>query len=222
MPEGAHRRAVDVARPAPTMDDHGPRRYQPRVAQLDRVDHSPVEAGVPAGELQPHDCLQSSHLAVTPMYPESERMAYAEESPPRMRGPINEHASALALEWRRLTRAATAVALLTAPAFFLVLFNTNHLSVVAALIVTVLAVLIFRGLVEVVARKLIPSPSLYGAEEGLKDEDIIARRRYWYWRTKFRRVPLYVLVLLLLLLICQVLFSFAGIHAGFFHPFAGL
>jgi ATP-dependent Zn protease len=149
-------------------------------------------------------------------------MAYAEESPPRMRGPINEHASALALEWRRLTRAATAVALLTAPAFFLVLFNTNHLSVVAALIVTVLAVLIFRGLVEVVARKLIPSPSLYGAEEGLKDEDIIARRRYWYWRTKFRRVPLYVLVLVLLLLICQVLFSFAGIHAGFFHPFAGL
>ena len=139
-----------------------------------------------------------------------------------MRGPINEHASALALEWRRLTRAATAVALLTAPAFFLVLFDTNHLSVVAALIVTVLAVLIFRGLVEVVARKLIPSPSLYGAEEGLKDEDIVARRRYWYWRTKFRRVPVYVLVLVLLLLVCQVLFSFAGIHAGFLHPFAGL
>jgi ATP-dependent Zn protease len=149
-------------------------------------------------------------------------MAYAEESPPRMRGPINEHASALALEWRRLTRAATAVALLTAPAFFLVLFDTNHLSVVAALIVTVLAVLIFRGLVEVVARKLIPSPSLYGAEEGLKEEDIVARRRYWYWRTKFRRVPLYVLALVLLLLVCQVLFSFAGIHAGFLHPFAGL
>ena len=29
---------------------------------------------------------------------------------------INEHASALAYEWRRLTRAATAVALFTAPA----------------------------------------------------------------------------------------------------------
>ena len=76
-------------------------------------------------------------------------MAYVEESPPRMGRPINEHASALALEWRRLTRAATGVALLTAPAFFLVLFDTNHLSLIAALIVTVLAVLVFRGLVEV-------------------------------------------------------------------------
>ena len=45
-----------------------------------------------------------------------------------MRGPINEHASALAHEWRRLTRGATAVALLTAPAFFLILYDTNHLS----------------------------------------------------------------------------------------------
>ena len=149
-------------------------------------------------------------------------MAFAEESPPRMRRPINEHASALALEWRRLTRAATLVSLLTAPAFFLVLFDTNHLGVVAALIVTVLAVLIFRGLVEVVVRKLIPSPSLYGAEEALKHEDIVARRRYWYWRTKFRRVPIYLLVVLLLLAFCQLLFSFAGIHAGFLHPFAGL
>ena len=52
-------------------------------------------------------------------------MAYADESP-RISGAINEHAAALAQEWRRLTRAATAVALLTAPAFFLVLFDSNH------------------------------------------------------------------------------------------------
>ncbi|MGL1608678.1 hypothetical protein ACSTIN_23055, partial [Vibrio parahaemolyticus] len=66
-------------------------------------------------------------------------------------------AAALAHEWRRLTRAATIVALLTAPAFFLVLYESNHLSLVASLIITVLAVLIFRGLVEVVTRKFIPS-----------------------------------------------------------------
>jgi ATP-dependent Zn protease len=139
-----------------------------------------------------------------------------------MRGPINEHASALAAEWRRLTRAATAVALITAPAFFLVLFDTNHLSLVWALIVTALAVLTFRGLVEVVVRNLIPSPSLYGADETLKLEDIVARRRYWYWRTKFRRWPVYIAIVLLLLLFCQLLFAFAGITAGFFNPFAGL
>jgi len=139
-----------------------------------------------------------------------------------MRGPINEHASALAQEWRRLTRAATAVALITAPAFFLVLFDTNHMNLVAALIVTVLAVVIFRGLVEVVVRKLIPSPSLYGADASLKEEDIVARRRYWYWRTKFRRVPFYILFLLLLLALAQLLFAFAGVSAPFFHPFTGL
>jgi ATP-dependent Zn protease len=139
-----------------------------------------------------------------------------------MRGPINEHAPALAHEWRRLTRAATAVALLTAPAFFLVLYDSNHLSLAASLIITALAVVTFRGLVEVIARKLIPSPSLYGAEENLKAEDIVARRRYWYWRGKFRRLPVYILILLLLLLFCQLLFAFAGVSAPFFHPFEGL
>ncbi len=148
-------------------------------------------------------------------------MAYAEETP-RITGSINQHASTLALEWRRLTRAATGVAVLTAPAFFLILFDTNHLALVPALIVTVVAVLMFRGLVEVIIRKLIPSPSLYGADQSLKQDDIIARRRYWYWRTKFRRIPVYIAFVLLLLALCQALFAFAGISVGFFHPFAGL
>jgi ATP-dependent Zn protease len=148
-------------------------------------------------------------------------MAIAEQTT-RMRGPINEHAPALAHEWRRLTRAATAVALLTAPAFFLVLYDTNNLSLFWALIITVLAVLMFRGLVEVVVRKVIPSPSLYGAEAKLKQEDIVARRRYWYWRTKYRRLPIYILAILALLALCQLLFAFAGISAPFFHPFDGL
>ena len=118
--------------------------------------------------------------------------------------------AALAHEWRRLTRAATAVALLTAPAFFLVLYDTNNLSLFWALIITVIAVLLFRGLVEVVARKFIPSPSLYGAEAKLKEEDIVARRRYWYWRTKYRRLPVYIVAIVLLLALCQLLFAFAG------------
>jgi ATP-dependent Zn protease len=148
-------------------------------------------------------------------------MAYAEESP-RMTGGINEHASSLAREWRRLTRAATAVALLTAPAFFLILYDSDKMNVVPALIITVLAVLLFRGLVEVISRKLLPSPSLFGADASLKAEDITARRRAWYWRGKFRRIPIYVGFVLVLLALCQLLFSFSGISAGFFHPFAGL
>jgi ATP-dependent Zn protease len=148
-------------------------------------------------------------------------MAYAEQTT-RLRGPINEHASALAYEWRRLTRAATAVALCTAPAFFLVLYESNHLSLIASILLTALAVLVFRGLVEVVVRRWIPWPSLFGAEEGLKEDDLVARRRYWYWRTKFRRLPALIVGILILLALCQALFAFAGVSASFFHPFSGL
>ncbi|MFL5860982.1 MAG: hypothetical protein ACJ780_09415, partial [Solirubrobacteraceae bacterium] len=137
-------------------------------------------------------------------------------------GSINEHASALAAEWRRLTRAATFVALLTAPAFFLILFDSNHLGLVLSLVITFAAVVMFRGLVEVVARRFIPSPSLYGADASLKEQDIVARRRYWFWRGKFRRLPVYLLILFGLLALAQVLFAFAGVSAPFFHPFDGL
>jgi ATP-dependent Zn protease len=147
-------------------------------------------------------------------------MAYADESP-GLPG-INQHAATLAHEWRRLTRAATLVALLTAPAFFLVLFDSNRLGLVASLIITVIAVVTFRGLVEVVARKLIPSPSLYGADRALKEEDIVARRRYWFWRGKFRRLPIYVAIILVLLAFCQLMLALGGVSAPFFNPFSGL
>jgi ATP-dependent Zn protease len=148
-------------------------------------------------------------------------MAYAEQSP-RPRGPINEHAPALAQQWRALTRVATGVALLTAPAFFLVLFDTDHASVALSIIVTVFAVLVFRGLVEVVARKFIPSPTLYGADESLRKEDLVARRRYWYWRTKLRHLPVYAAIVFALLGACQLLFAFSGVSGSFFNPLPAL
>src|SRR5437588_6855570 len=100
------------------------------------------------------------------MYPGCEPMAYVEERP-RTRGSINEHASALAHEWRRLTRVATGVALLTSPAFFLILYQSDNIGLIPSLLITAAAVIVFRGLIEVAVRKLIPWPSLYGAEEGL-------------------------------------------------------
>ncbi|HEX8857193.1 MAG TPA: AAA family ATPase [Thermoleophilaceae bacterium] len=96
----------------------------------------------------------------------------------------------LAQEWRSLTRAATFVAILTSPAFFFVLYQRGNWSVLAALAGTAAAVVIFRGLVDVITRRLIPSPSLYEADDAARKEDAIARRRHWYWRKKFRRVTL--------------------------------
>src|SRR3954454_313657 len=100
----------------------------------------------------------------------------------------DEQRNALAIQWRQLTRWATAVALLTSPAFFVVLYRRNGWGFLAALVVTFIAVIMFRGLIDVLARKLIPSPALYGADKRMADEDVIAKRRLWYWRTKYRRL----------------------------------
>src|SRR4051812_26625921 len=83
----------------------------------------------------------------------------------------------LAQEWRSLTRAATFVAILTSPAFFFVLYSRGGWSFLAALAGTAAAVVIFRGLVDVIPRRLIPSPSLYEADDAARKEDAIARRR---------------------------------------------
>jgi cell division protease FtsH len=96
--------------------------------------------------------------------------------------------SALASEWRRLGRAATFVAVLTSPATFAWLYATNDFPLPWALLGTLALVISFRGFVDVLAHKLIPRASLYGAGQELMAADIMAQRRVWYWRTKFRRL----------------------------------
>src|ERR1700722_17232525 len=73
---------------------------------------------------------------------------------PRFNRRAQDH-QALALEWRRLTRAATFVALLTSPMVFVVLFYTHRWSFIAALLGTFVCVITFRGLIDVVAHRLI-------------------------------------------------------------------
>jgi cell division protease FtsH len=100
----------------------------------------------------------------------------------------------LAEEWRALRRAATVVAVLTSPAFFLLLWERNGWNPLWALLVTLAAVILFRGLVDVIVRRLIPWPNLYNADQQLLDEDVIARRRAWYWRKKFRHLTVYAAI----------------------------
>jgi ATP-dependent Zn protease len=95
---------------------------------------------------------------------------------------------ALAREWRRLDRAATAVALLTSPVAFAVLHGPLGLPIGLSVPLALFAVAAFRGLVDIVAHWLIPTPSLYGAEAELAEGDVVSRRRLWYWRKLYRRV----------------------------------
>ncbi len=100
----------------------------------------------------------------------------------------------LAAEWRRLTRVATVVAVLTAPAAFVWLHQVQGWSVGWSLLGTFLEVIAFRGLVDVVLRRFIPWPSLFGAEEALREEDVVARRRVWFWRRWFGRLMWLVVI----------------------------
>ena len=95
----------------------------------------------------------------------------------------SELSAELAGQWRRLTRAATIVALLTAPAVVVWLNQTQGWAWYWSILAALLLVVSFRGVVDLGFHKLIPRPSLVGLEsQQLREEDLIARRRVWFWR----------------------------------------
>src|ERR687886_2615280 len=95
---------------------------------------------------------------------------------------------ALQREWRRLSRAATIVAVLTSRVTFAFFYVQHDWPLGWAVLATFLFVIAFRGFMDVLSHRLIPRASLYGAGRELVEEDIVSRRRVWYWRTKFRRL----------------------------------
>jgi cell division protease FtsH len=122
----------------------------------------------------------------------------------------NDSALALAREWRRLGRAATFVAVLTSPVLFTMLYSGANWGLLPSLAGTIAGIAIFRGLIDVIAHRLIPAPTLYGANSELKDEDVVSRRRVWYWRKKFRLVWRLAVVLVLCVGGAMIYNSFTG------------
>jgi ATP-dependent Zn protease len=99
----------------------------------------------------------------------------------------SEAARELASSWRRLTRAATFVALLTSPALVAYFMRQNHWPFWKAILVTLGIVIAFRGLVDLLFRRVIPWPSLFGLEsKEHRDDDVLGRRRAWFWQLWFR------------------------------------
>src|SRR5919197_3356851 len=90
--------------------------------------------------------------------------------------------SRLAAEWRKLTRIATIAAVITAPAVLEYLHAVRGWSWTWSVVGTFLEVIAFRGLMDVALRRFIPWPSLFGVEADLQQEDVVARRRVWFWR----------------------------------------
>ena len=103
--------------------------------------------------------------------------------------------SELGAEWRRLTRSATAVAIITSPAPFVWFHSGLEWGIWKSLFATFLLVIAFRGLVDLMTRRLLPWPSLYGTDDAdLKEEDVVNRRRASFWRFWFRFVMFFVIV----------------------------
>src|SRR4051794_1356489 len=113
-------------------------------------------------------------------------MENGESRPRAVAAPSARERDALMTEWRRLSRAATFVAVLTSPALFSVLYGVNDWPLIWSLVVTVLAVMAFRGFVDIVVNHFIPRPSLYGADRETLQDDAMMRRRLWFWRGKYK------------------------------------
>jgi cell division protease FtsH len=95
--------------------------------------------------------------------------------------------SQLSEDWRRLGRAATAVAIVTAPIAFTWFHKHNGWSLGWSLLATIIEIGAFRGVVDVILRRLIPWPSLFGTDDArLRAEDAVNRRRAWFWRWVLR------------------------------------
>jgi cell division protease FtsH len=113
--------------------------------------------------------------------------------------------SELGEDWRRLTRRATAIALVTSPAPFVWFHSVQGWSLGWSLFITFLIVIAFRGAVDIATRRLLPWPSLYGTDDdALKEEDVVARRRVSFWRF-WLRAAVFLFVLLTIIWIVRVL-----------------
>jgi ATP-dependent Zn protease len=86
-------------------------------------------------------------------------------------------------QWRSLRRVATGVAVLSSPAVFVYVHKQQGWAVGWSLLVTLIAIGAFRGLLDLIFHRFIRWPSLFGIDTAkLREEDVVARRRVWFWR----------------------------------------
>jgi ATP-dependent Zn protease len=101
--------------------------------------------------------------------------------------PGGSESTILAAQWRRLRRVATLVAVLTSPTVFLWLHQVEDWSVLWSAVGAFFLVIAARGLLDLAFKRTIPWPSLFGTDSpALREDDVVNRRRIWFWRFWFR------------------------------------
>jgi cell division protease FtsH len=122
---------------------------------------------------------------------------------------VSEQSAALASQLRRLTRTATFVAVMTSPALFVYLWHGRGWHWYWAALVTFVEVVAFRGLLDVVIRRLIPWPSLFAASDSrLNEEDVVNRRRAWFWIRKYQLLAWIVVIITIVFVVQE--FRYGG------------
>jgi ATP-dependent Zn protease len=124
--------------------------------------------------------------------------------------PSQQDSAELARQWRTLTRAATFVALLTSPAAYVYLHKQLGWSVGWSIFGAIGIVAAFRGFIDLVLRRFIPWPTMFGVEDRqLQDDDVVNRRRAWFWRFWYRIVA-FILILITIVWVKRLLFGPGG------------
>src|SRR5215212_8297768 len=114
--------------------------------------------------------------------------------------PGSEESTLLAQQWRLLGRAATLVAILTSPAVFLYLNKEKGWYAGWAIVVSIVLIGAFRGFVDLILRRVIPWPSLFGTDDPrLREEDVVNRRRAAFWGFWWKVTRLFLVIVALCL-----------------------
>src|SRR5581483_4299153 len=130
------------------------------------------------------------------------QMTTADEAAPSPVLAAREESRALSDQWRALRRSATFVAVLSAPAAFLYLWKHTSLSLGWAIVATAAATFAFRGLLDLAFRRFIPWPSLFATDDSrMREEDVLNRRRAWFWHSLLRWAVILALLISIVFLI---------------------
>jgi ATP-dependent Zn protease len=114
-------------------------------------------------------------------------------------------------QWRLLRRLATGVAILTSPAVFIWLYKQQGWSAGWALVATIVAVAAFRGALDLIFHRFIRWPSLFGIDNPrLREEDVVARRRVWFWRWWAKLLYFFALIVLTVYVVRVLRYGFDG------------
>ena len=136
-------------------------------------------------------------------------MALVEQNQPSTGG-FTTSSKTLADGWRRLGRIATFVALLGAPSVFLWAYIAKDWGFLWSVLFTIGAVAVVRGLIDVILRKFVPWPTLYGDDsEKRREADALDRKRWWFWSRKLR-FAIWVVVIITILYGVRLLTATAG------------